>query len=119
MNPPPSSEMKRQHAAQNTYEQLAVELQVEVSVGGGPPPGRRKRVQAERRLPDVALGPDAMPPVVVQGDARLHADLQRAVADVQGEHHPGGGWRREGGERRRVRQEVGESEGTHERLTAF
>ena len=73
-----------------TYEQLAVELQVEVPVGGRLLRGGGELVQSERRLLDVALGSDPVPPVVVQRDAGLHADLQRAVTHVEGEQHLGG-----------------------------
>ena len=74
-----------------TDEQLAVELQVEVSVGWSLLRGDRKLVQSERRLLDVPLGSDSVPPVVVQRDARLHANLQRAVTHVEGENHLSGG----------------------------
>ena len=83
-----------------TYEQLAVELQVEVSVSRSFLCGDRKSVQPQRRLFDVPLRSDSMPPVVVQRHHRLHMNLQRPVTDVEGENHPSGGWwrGREGGD---------------------
>lgn len=74
-----------------TYEQLAVELQVEVSVSRSLLCGGRKFIQSERRLLDVPLGSDSMPPVVVQRRARLHTNLQRPVTHVKGEKHLSGG----------------------------
>lgn len=74
----------------NTYEQLAVELQVNVSVSRSFLRSDRKLVHPESRLLHVALGSDPMPAVVVQRDVGLHADLQRAVANVEGEHDASG-----------------------------
>lgn len=74
-----------------TYEELAVELQVEVSVSRSFLRGDRKSIQSKRRLLDVPLGSDSMPPVVVQRRARLHADLQRPVTHIEGENHLSGG----------------------------
>lgn len=58
--------------------------------------GCRKLVEAKRRLFNVALGSNAMPPVVVQRDASLDVNLQRAVTNVKGEEDLSGGCVREG-----------------------
>lgn len=91
LSPCPARIQKQKDNLILTDEQLAVELQVEVSVGWSLLRGGRKVVQSERRLLDVPLGSDSVPPVVVQRDARLHADLQRAVTHVEGENHLSGG----------------------------
>lgn len=76
-----------------TYEELAVELQVEVSVSRSLLRGGRKLVHPEQRLLHVPLSSDSVPPVVVQLDARLDADLQRPVTHIEGENHLSGGYK--------------------------
>lgn len=77
-----------------TYEELAVELQVDVSVARGLLGGDGQVVQSKRRLLDVPLSSDLMPPVVVQQDPRVHMNLQGPVSNIEGENHPSGSWRK-------------------------
>lgn len=75
----------------HTYEQLAVELQVDVPVSRRLLRGSGELVEAKRCLFNVALGSNAMPPVVVQREGGLHTNLQRSVAHVKGEEDLSGG----------------------------
>lgn len=76
-----------------TYEQLAVELQVKVSVSRSLLCSSRKFVQPKKRFFHVPLSSDSVPPVVVQRDTRLHTDLQRPVTDIEGENHLSGSYK--------------------------
>lgn len=76
-----------------TYEKLAVELQVEVSVSSRLLPNHRKSIQLKRGLFDVAFGSNLMPAVVIQRDTGVDRNLQRAVPDIEGEDNLSGGWR--------------------------
>lgn len=89
-----------------TYEQLAVELKVEVSVSWSFLRGGRKFIQLKQRLFDIPLSSDSMPPVVIQRDTRLHADLQWPVTHIEGENHLIGGYKQN---RRDRKDESGES----------
>lgn len=71
-----------------TNEQLAVELQVDVSVSRRLLRRHRQVVQSKRRLLDVSLGSDSMPSVVIQRDRRLDLNFQWAVTNIEGENHP-------------------------------
>lgn len=57
------------------------------------PRGGGELVQAKRRLFNVALGSDAMPPVVIQWEVGFDGNLQRAVTHVEGEEDLGGSWK--------------------------
>lgn len=54
-----------------------------------------KLIDTERRLFDVSLHSHAVPPVVIQGGARLHCYLQWSIAHIKRENNLRGSWKRE------------------------
>ncbi len=82
--------LHRHHSSVNcspTYKQLAVELQMNVSVSGGFLNGAGMMVHIQRGLLHVPLGSHVMPALVVQSRRRLHLHLQRSVPHVKREEH--------------------------------
>lgn len=80
-----------------TYEELAVELEVDVALIWGFLDWSRVTVHTHRRLFDVALGHHVVPTLVVQRNRSLHANLQRPVSNIEGENHFGRHWKRSTG----------------------
>lgn len=79
-----------------TYKQLAVQLQVYVSISRSLLCGSRELVKANRCLFNIAFSSNAMPPVIVQWEASLHANLQWTVAHIEGEEDLSRSYIREG-----------------------
>lgn len=75
----------------HTYEQLAVELKMNVSISRGFLDRSGVMVHIQRGFFYVPLGSHVMPPVVVQSHGRLHLHLQRTVPHVEREDNFG--WR--------------------------
>lgn len=69
----------------HTYEQLAVELKMNVSISRGFLDRSGVMVHIQRGFFYVPLGSHVMPPVVVQSHGRLHLHLQRTVPHVERE----------------------------------
>ncbi len=88
--------MNRHHLSVNcspTYKQLAVELQMNVSVSGGFLNGAGMMVHIQWGLLHVPLSSHVMPALVVQSRRRLHLHLQRPVPHVKREEHLSRGWK--------------------------
>lgn len=68
-----------------TYEELAVELEVDVPLGGCFLHRYGVMVHAKKRLFDVALGQHVVPALVVKRDRSLYTYLEWPVSHIKGE----------------------------------